>query len=137
MRRHMRTLAGAVAAVAAFAAAPSANAAGEGIDSWLLYDHKRSVSLDQKVTMWECWEAMDGSDPRLLQKVGKKWITLDVSTVTRDVRFCGRQEPMKAVYTFTIRNGLRWNKKEKSYEAVVKTVCSTCQTYNWTVLVDK
>lgn len=137
MKTVFRTLLAVSVALVTATSASAAHAAGEGIDSWLLYDHKRSVSLGETVTMWECWGDMDGSDPRLLQRVGKKWKTLDISTVTRDVDFCGKKEPLKAVYTFKVRDALRWNKKEKSYEAVVKTVCSTCQTYNWTILVDK
>lgn len=135
MKRKFTLMVGAIL-VAGGIFAPTV-AANDGVDAYDLYDHKLSVSLNKQVNMWECWADMDGSDPRLLQKVGKRWITLDTSTVSRDSKKCGKKQPIKAVYTFKVRDTLRWNEEANSYEAVVKTVCSTCITYNWTILVDK
>lgn len=112
-------------------------AASQSFDAWQLSDHKQSVPLGQEIQMWECWEDQPGSDPRLLQRVGKRWVTLDTATTYRDVEKCGKKAPIRADYTFTLKDSLRWIKKKKSYEAVVRTVCSTCVTYNWTILVDQ
>lgn len=117
--------------------APPSMAADNGIDSWDLYKHNTSVSLNQQVKMWECWGKGVGTNPKLLQKVGRKWVTLDVSTVSTDTAFCGKKEPIKAIYSFKVKDSLRWNQKKNSYEAVVRTVCSTCETYNWSILVNK
>lgn len=125
------TLALAVSAVQATAWASN------GYDASLLDNHEESLPIAQEVQMWECWEDRPGSSPRLLQKVGKRWVTLDTATVYRDSKTCGKKTPIRADYTFTLENSFRWNKKKKSYEAVVRTVCSTCVTYNWTILVDK
>jgi hypothetical protein len=111
--------------------------AADSYDAWDLYDHKELVSLGETISMWECWAAGYGTNPRLTQKVGRKWVTLDVSSVSRDSKLCESYRPVKATYSFKIKNSLRWNKKEKSYEAIVKTTCSTCVTYDWTILVDK
>lgn len=125
-----------VGAVFAISSLP-AQAADDGIDAWRLYDHKASISLGERVTMWECWADMEGSDPELRQRVGKRWVRLDIATVTRDDSKCGAKQPIKAVYEFKVRDSLRWNKKKQSYEATVRTACSTCVTYDWTILVDK
>lgn len=125
------------ALVLAAQTAGSASAATDGIAAWRLYDHKTSVRLGQQVTMWECWADLRGSDPKLRQKVGKRWVLLDTATVGRDLKKCGRDQPIKAVYTFTLRDALRWNEEAKSYEAVLETICSTCVTYDWTALVVK
>jgi len=134
----MRALVAAAGAVAVvIPMATPAMAADDGIDAWDLYYHRDTAILGEPITMFECWAEGYGSNPRLLQKVGKRWVGLATSTVTRDVGKCGSKGPIKAVYTFTIKDSLRWNAKEKSFEAVVKTDCSNCKTYDWTILVDK
>ena len=128
----------AVAVIAALSVlvAPSAVAAGS-YDANELWAHEESVPLGERVTMWECWETGIGSNPRLFQKVGKKWKRLDVSSVKRDERRCGEDTPLKATYKFKVRNSLTWNKEARSYEATVRTRCKNCEPYNWTILVDK
>lgn len=111
--------------------------ANDGIDSHDLWNHSSSVDVNTNVTMYECWDVAIESSPRLLQEVGKRWITLDTSTVSRDSKKCGKKKPMKAVFTFKVRDSLRWNAKAETYEAVVKTVCSNCETYDWTIFVIK
>ena len=112
-------------------------AASQTFEALLLENHQQSLPVDEEVQMWECWEDKPGNSPRLLQRVGKRWVALDTADVYRDANTCGKQTPIRADYTFTLEDSLRWNKKKKSYEAIVRTVCSTCVTYNWTILVDQ
>lgn len=137
MVRLKTLLIGAIASALVGIFPGTAHASDDGVDAWRLYDHKAVVSLGELLKMWECWADMEGSDPELLQRVGKRWVRLDIATVTRDESKCGSEQPIKAVYEFKVRDSLRWNKKKKSYEATVRTTCSTCVTYNWTILVDK
>lgn len=137
MFRYKTLVTGLIAGAVMGISSGPAQASDDGVDAWRLYDHKTSVSLGERVKMWECWADMEGSDPELLQRVGKRWVRLDIATVTRDEGKCGSKQPIKAVYDFKVRDSLRWNKKKKSYEATVRTVCSTCVTYDWTILVDK
>ena len=106
-------------------------------DANVLWEYEDSVPLGERITMWECWKEGRGDNPRIDQRVGNKWKRLDVSTVTRDEEMCGKNQPIKATYKFKIRDTLRWNKKQKSYEAVVRTYCSGCVSYKWAILVDK
>jgi hypothetical protein len=117
--------------------AASPAAAGDTYDANALWAYEESVPLGERITIWECWKEGDGNNPRIDQRVGKKWKRLDVSTVTRDEEMCGKNQPIKATYKFKIRDSLRWNKKQKSYEAVVRTYCSGCVTYKWAILVDR
>ena len=134
----MRRIALVVAALAGFALgfAPLAQASNT-YDANELWAYEESVSLGERITMWECWEDEIDGRPTIDQRVGKKWKRLDVSSVVRDEEICGNKTPLKATYKFKVRDSLRWNKKEKTYEAVVRTYCSGCVSYKWAIPVDK
>lgn len=102
-----------------------------------LWAYENSVPLGERITMWECWEDDIDGRPTIDQRVGKKWKRLDVSSVVRDEEMCGTNTPLKATYKFKVRDSLRWNKKQETYEAVVRTYCSGCVSYNWAIPVDK
>lgn len=106
-------------------------------DANALWEYEDSVPLGERVTMWECWEDVIGGRPTIDQRVNGKWKRLDVSSVVRDEEVCGSRTPLKATYKFKVRDSLRWNKKQKTYEAVVRTYCSGCVSYNWAIPVDK
>jgi len=134
----VRRIALVVAAFAGFALgfAPLAQASNT-YDANELWAYEDSVPLGERITMWECWKEGPGTNPRIDQRVGKKWVRLDVSTVKRDAKTCGKNQPIKATYKFKVRDSLRWNKKEKSFEAVVRTYCRGCVSYKWAILVNK
>lgn len=106
-------------------------------DANLLWQYEESVPLGERITMWECWKEGDGNNPRIDQRVGRKWKRLDISTVTRDEELCGADQPIKATYKFRLRDSLRWNRKEETFEAVVRTYCSGCVSYRWAIPVEK
>lgn len=116
--------------------APSA-ASTDAYNANDLWAYEDSVSLGERVTMWECWEEEIGGRPRLDQKVRKKWVRLDVASVRRDEGLCGKDTPLKATYEFQVRNSLSWNRQQRTYEAIVRTRCRGCQSYNWAIPVDK
>jgi len=129
-------LAAAVAVGTALVVAPPALGSST-YDANELWAYEDSVPLGERITMWECWKEGPGTNPRIDQRVGKKWVRLDVSSVARDVKTCGKNQPIKATYKFKVRDSLRWNKKEKTHEALVRTYCSGCVTYKWAIPVDK
>jgi len=129
-------LAAAVAVVTALVVAPPALGSST-YDANELWAYEDSVPLGERITMWECWKEGPGTNPRIDQRVGRKWVRLDVSSVERDAKTCGKNQPIKATYKFKVRDSLRWNKKEKSFEAVVRTYCRGCVSYRWAILVDK
>lgn len=116
--------------------APPASAGGV-YDANALWAHEDVAPLGERITMWECWEEGLQGRPRLEQKIGKKWKRLDVSSVKRDEQRCGEKTPMKATYKFTLRNAVSWNVEEREYEVTVRTRCRNCESYDWTILVDK
>lgn len=127
--------AAAILGVAVLTAAPAS--ADNTYDANELWAYEDSVPLGQRITMWECWEDAIEGRPKIDQRVGGKWKRLDVSSVVRDEELCGSRTPLKATYKLKVRDSLRWNKERKTYEAVVRTYCSGCVSYNWAIPVDK
>lgn len=134
MRTLIRLAAVALSAVVVVTLAGSpAAAADDGVSAEDLEARTEVIFANVPTRMWECWEDGLGSAPRLSQRVAGKWRLLDVATTSRDVATCGRRTPIKAVYEFTLLPVGRLNKEEDYYVTRVRTTCTNCEPYRWTI----
>ena len=104
----------------------------DGISAYKLANHNAAVRYDNRVAMWDCWDA--GVTPRFSAWNGHKWVLWAVGEVTRDQQKCEAGKN-KIVYRYEVSLKGR-PVRNRAYNLLrVKEACPGCYTSHWTLPV--